>query len=45
MKRWRAFLCASAEKRAGHGVIDVTGFDRDQPSRHYAQRAHYRIGH
>jgi IS5 family transposase len=41
--RWRAFLRTSAEKRTGHGAIDATGFDRDQPSRHYAQRSHYRV--
>ncbi len=41
MKTWRAFLDRSAEKRTGHATIDSTGFDRDQPSRHYAQRAHY----
>ena len=35
-KTWRAFLGASAEKRTGHAAIDSTGFDRDQPSRHYA---------
>ena len=40
---WRAFLAASAEKRTGHAAVDATGFDRDQPSRHYAQRAHYRV--
>ena len=33
---WRAFLDTSAEKRTGHAAIDATGFDRDQPSRHYA---------
>lgn len=43
MARWRAFLRRSAEKRTGHAAIDSTGFDRDQPSRHYAQRAHYRV--
>ena len=41
--QWRAFLGATAEKRTGHEAIDSTGFDRDQPSRHYAQRAHYRV--
>lgn len=41
--RWRAFLGRSAEKRSGHAAIDSTGFDRDQPSRYYAQRAHYRV--
>ena len=41
--RWRAFLGRSAEKRSGHAAIDTTGFDRDQPSRYYAQRAHYRV--
>lgn len=43
MARWRAFLGATAEKRTGHAAVDATGFDRDQPSRHYAQRAHYRV--
>ena len=43
MARWRAFLRAAAEKRTGHAAVDATGFDRDQPSRHYAQRAHYRV--
>jgi len=43
MQRWRAFLQASVEKRSGHAAIDSTGFDRDQPSRHYASRAHYRV--
>ncbi len=43
METYRAFLGASAEKRSGHAAIDTTGFDRDQPSRHYAQRAHYRV--
>ena len=43
MKTYRAFLGESAEKRTGHAAIDSTGFDRDQPSRHYAQRAHYRV--
>ena len=33
----------SAEKRTGHAAVDATGFDRDQPSRHYVQRAHYRV--
>jgi IS5 family transposase len=33
----------SAEKRTGHGSIDATGFDRDQPSRHYANRTDYRV--
>ncbi|RDZ51342.1 IS5/IS1182 family transposase [Haloferax sp. Atlit-4N] len=42
-KTWRAFLRVSAEKRTGHAAIDSTGFDRDQPSRYYAQRAHYRV--
>ena len=41
--RWRAFLGRSAEKRSGHAAVDATGFDRDQPSRYYAQRAHYRV--
>jgi hypothetical protein len=36
METYRAFLGASAEKRSGHAVIVATGFDRDQPSRHYA---------
>lgn len=39
MKTCRAFLDGSAEKRSGHAVIDSTGFDRDQSSRHYARRA------
>jgi IS5 family transposase len=43
METYRAFLGESAEKRTGHAAIDSTGFDRDQPSRHYAQRAHYRV--
>ncbi|MDS0261991.1 IS5 family transposase, partial [Haloarcula sp. S1CR25-12] len=42
-KTWRAFLGASAEKRTGHASIDATGFDRDQPSRHYANRTDYRV--
>ncbi len=41
MGTYRAFLGESAEKRTGHAAIDSTGFDRDQPSRHYATRAHY----
>ena len=40
---WRAFLAASAEKRTGHAAIDATGFDRDQPSRHYANRSRYHV--
>ena len=40
---WRAFLRRRAEKRTGHAAIDSTGFDRDHPSRYYAQRAHYRV--
>jgi len=40
---WRAFLGRRAEKRTGHAAIDSTGFDRDQPSRHYANRTHYRV--
>src|SRR6056297_308957 len=43
METCRAFLGETAEKRTGHAAIDSTGFDRDQPSRHYAQRAHYRV--
>lgn len=43
MKTYRAFLGESAEKRTGHAAIDSTGFDRDEYSRHYAQRAHYRV--
>jgi Transposase and inactivated derivatives, IS5 family len=39
----RANLHASAEKRTGHAAIDSTGFDRDQPSRHYANRTNYRV--
>jgi len=42
-KTWRAFLGESAEKRTGHAAIDSTGFDRDQPSRHYANRTNYRV--
>ena len=42
-KIWRAFLGERAEKRSGHAAIDSTGFDRDQPSRHYANRTHYRV--
>ncbi|MDG5777872.1 IS5 family transposase [Haloarculaceae archaeon H-GB2-1] len=42
-KTCRAFLGASAEKRTGHAAIDSTGFDRDQPSRHYANRTHYHV--
>lgn len=42
-KTWRTFLGASAEERTGHAAIDSTGFDRDQPSRHYANRTHYRV--
>jgi hypothetical protein len=38
----RAFLRASAEKRTGHAAVDSTGFDRDQLSRYYVQRADYR---
>ena len=40
---YRAFLGESAEKRTGRAAIDSNGFDRDQPSRHYATRAHYRV--
>ncbi len=40
---WRAFLGASAEKRTGHAAIDSTGFDHDQPNRHYANRTNYRV--
>ncbi|MCU4801586.1 IS5/IS1182 family transposase, partial [Halobacteria archaeon HArc-gm2] len=43
IERWRAFLDVSARHRSGHAAIDATGFDRDQPSRHYAQRAHYHL--
>ncbi len=43
MSTYRAFLGASAEKRSGHAAINATGFDRDQPSRYYAQRSHYRV--
>jgi IS5 family transposase len=43
METYRAFLGESAEKRTGHAAIDSTGFDRDQPSRYYANRKHYRI--
>jgi IS5 family transposase len=43
MEIYRAFLGESAEKRTGHAAIDSTGFDRDQPSRYYANRKHYRI--
>ncbi|AHG02914.1 transposase ISH9 [Halobacterium sp. DL1] len=42
-KTWRAFLDASVEERTGHAAIDSTGFDRDQPSRHYANRTNYRV--
>lgn len=42
-KMWRAFLGASAEKHTGHAAIDSTGFDRDQPSRHYANCTHYHV--
>lgn len=42
-KTWRSFLGTSAEKRTGHAAIDSTEFDRDQPSRHYATRSHYRV--
>jgi len=42
-KTWRAFLGASAEKRTGHTAIDATGIDRDQTSRHYANRTNYRV--
>lgn len=31
------------ENRSGHAAIDATGFDRDQPSRRYATRSHYRV--
>jgi hypothetical protein len=40
---WRAVLRTTTEKRTGHAAVDSTGFDRDQPSRYYAQRAHYRV--
>ncbi|WP_312912592.1 IS5 family transposase [Natronosalvus caseinilyticus] len=43
MATWRAFLAASVETRSGHAAIDSAGFDRDQPSRHYATRSHYRV--
>ncbi len=43
IKTWRAFLGASAEKRTGNAAIDSTGFDRNQPSRHYDNRTHYRV--
>jgi len=43
METYRAFLGESAEKRTGHAAIDSTGFDRDQPSRYYANRKHYRV--
>lgn len=33
----------STEKCTGHTAIDLTDFDRDQPSRHYASRTFYRI--
>ena len=42
-KTWRAFLDRRVEERTGHAAIDSTGFDRDQPSRHYATRTHYRV--
>ncbi|WP_436927555.1 IS5 family transposase [Halosimplex amylolyticum] len=38
---WRAFLRASAEKRTGQAAMDSTGFDRDHPSSHYANRSDY----
>ncbi len=31
-----------AEKRTGHGSINSTGFDRNQPNRHYANRTSHR---
>ncbi len=40
---WRAFLGRPAEKRTGPVSIDATGFDRDQPSRHYVNRTSYRV--
>jgi IS5 family transposase len=43
METYRAFLGESVEKRTGHAAIDSTGFDRDHPSRYYANRAHYRV--
>lgn len=42
-KTWRAFLGVSAEKRTGHAALDSTRFDRDQPSRHYANQTHYHV--
>lgn len=44
METYRAFLASSAKKRSSHAAIDSAGFDRDQPSRHYAQRAYYLVG-
>ncbi len=43
MKTWRAFLGRLAEKRTGQSAIDATGFDHDQPSRHYADRTSYPV--
>jgi len=43
MKTWRAFLGRSAEKRTVNASMDTAGSDRDQPSRHYADRIFYRI--
>jgi len=43
MKAWHAFLGRSNKKCTGHAVIGATGFDRDQPSRHYANRTSYRV--
>lgn len=40
MPTYRAFLVTSADKRFGPAAIDAIGFDRDQFSRHYIQRAH-----
>jgi IS5 family transposase len=43
MATWRAFLTVSVEAESGHAAVDSTGFDRDQPSRHYANCAHYHV--
>jgi hypothetical protein len=33
----------SVEERTGHTAIRSTGFDRDHPSRHYANRINYHV--
>lgn len=40
---WRALLSVSSEKRTGHASIGATDFDRNQLSRHYANRTGYRV--